>query len=254
MFNRIFIILCILTALSGSLSSCFSPAKKTDSVSNNPDSAAAEKAVRHDPLPDGFVLVKDVVPSVIEEIRYYGTYNFVGTRIDGYQDSCAILTRQAAEALKAVSEELAPKGYCLKIYDAYRPQQAVKHFVRWSKNLADTTMKRHFYPNLEKGVLFQQGYIAHKSGHSRGSTVDLSLARLANGEDVDMGGGFDYLDPSSHPDNRKGITDEQFHNRMLLRDVMVKHGFKPMSTEWWHFTLRNEPYPNTYFDFPVHKP
>ena len=161
-----------------------------------------------------------------------------------------MLTVEAAEALKAVSDELIPLGYRLKIYDTYRPQRAVDHFVEWSKKTDDVRMKRYFYPDLGKDVLFPRGYIAAKSGHSRGSTVDLTLFDMKTGKEVDMGGTFDWFGEESHPDYR-GISAAQFKNRMLLREIMVAHGFKPLAEEWWHFTLANEPYPDTYFDFPV---
>lgn len=211
--------------------------------------ASAALAVRPDDA-SGFVLVSDAVPDAILEIRYYSTYNFVGERIDGYEEPVALLTREAATALRAVSDELAEKGYRLKIYEAYRPQCAVDHFVRWSKDPSDTRMKPYFYPELEKGALFKESYIAKKSGHSRGSTVDLTLFDMATGKEVDMGGTFDYFGKRSHPDY-SGLTPEQYANRMLLRETMITHGFKPLSTEWWHFTLKNEPYPDTYFTFPV---
>ena len=200
----------------------------------------------------GFVDVAEAVPDAILEIRYFSTYNFVGDRIDGYEEPCALLTKEATEALRAAGDELKEKGYRLKIYDAYRPQRAVKHFVRWAKDKKDTRMKKYFYPKLKKSVLFSKGYIAGRSGHSRGSTVDLTLVDVNTEEDVDMGGTFDYFGVESHTDYR-GVTKEQHANRMLLRDVMMAHGFKPISTEWWHFTLKDEPYPNTYFDFPVRR-
>ena len=200
--------------------------------------------------PDGFVPLAEAVPDAILEIRYYSTYNFVGDRIDGYEQPCAILTKEAAKALKAASDECVKRGYRLKIYDAYRPQRAVAHFVRWADDVGDTRMKPHFYPNLDKSVLFKQGYIAERSGHSRGSTVDLTLFDMKTGKEVDMGGTFDWFGKESHPSYRN-ITKEQFANRMLLRDIMTTHGFKPIDEEWWHFTLANEPYPDTYFDFPV---
>ena len=198
----------------------------------------------------GFVYLAEAVPDAILEIRYYSTYNFVGERIDGYVEPVAMLTKEAAKALKAVSDELITKGYRLKIYDAYRPQKAVNHFERWAKDLDDTRMKQYFYPELDKSVLFDQGYIAHRSGHSRGSTLDLTLFDMNTEKEVDMGGTFDYFGKMSHPDY-KGITPAQYSNRMLLREVMTKHGFKPLAEEWWHFTLKNEPYPNTYFEFEV---
>ena len=198
----------------------------------------------------GFVLLSEVVPDAILEIRYYSTYNFVGDRIDGYEEPLAFLTAEAAEALKEVSDELVEKGYRLKIYDAYRPQRAVTNFVEWAEDTDDTRMKEYFYPELEKDVLFPQGYINKHSGHSRGSTMDLTLFDMRTEKEVDMGGTFDYFGELSHPDYT-GITEEQYANRMLLRDVMLRHGFKPLEEEWWHFTLEDEPYPDTYFTFVI---
>ena len=197
-----------------------------------------------------FVTLTDVVPDAILEIRYFGTYNFVGARIDGYLEPTALLTREAADSLQAVSKDVMAMGYRLKIYDAYRPQKAVDHFVRWAANVNDTLMKPYFYPALDKSVLFAQGYIAKKSGHTRGSTVDLTLFDMKTEKEVDMGGTFDWFGPESHPDFR-GITPAQFANRMILRRAMMRHGFKPISSEWWHFTLKKEPFPHTYFTFPV---
>lgn len=207
-----------------------------------------EKAAKNDA--SGFVLLSDYVPSIVQEIRYYSTYNFIGERIDGYEQPCAIITKEAARALKAVSNEMNVKGYRLKIFDAYRPATAVKHFVLWGIEDLDQRMKPFFYPNLEKTALFELGYIASQSSHSRGSTVDLTLLDMQTGKEVDMGSPFDYFSEESHPDY-KGVTEEQFENRMLLQSVMIKHGFEPIDCEWWHFTLKNEPYPSTYFEFPV---
>ena len=198
----------------------------------------------------GFVVLADYVPGIIQEIRYYSTYNFVGDRIDGYEEPVALLTKEAAAALKEVSDELMQKGYRLKIYDAYRPQEAVTNFVEWAKDTDDTRMKEYFYPDLEKDVLFPQGYIAEHSGHSRGSTVDLTLFDMRTEKEVDMGGTFDFFGELSHPDYT-GITEEQYANRMILREAMLAHGFKPLVEEWWHFTLEDEPYTDTYFTFPV---
>jgi D-alanyl-D-alanine dipeptidase len=206
-----------------------------------------EKAAINDA--SGFVLLSDYVPAIVQEIRYYSTYNFIGDRIDGYEEPCAIITKEAARALKAVSNEMNVKGYRLKIFDAYRPATAVKHFVLWGIEDLDQKMKPFFYPDLEKTELFELGYIASKSSHSRGSTVDLTLLDMATGKEVDMGSPFDFFSEVSHPDY-KGITDEQYENRMMLQNVMVKHGFEPIDCEWWHFTLKNEPYPLTYFEFP----
>ena len=216
-----------------------------------------------------FVTLTDAVPDAILEIRYFSTYNFVGTRIDGYLEPTALLTREAAEALRAVSDDVKAMGYRLKIYDAYRPQCAVDNFVRWSKDIPDTLMKQYFYPDLDKSVLFEQEYIMARSGHTRGSTVDLTLFDMTTEKEVDMGGTFDWFGEESHPDfcgnpetgeytggtspAGRTITAEQFANRMILRRAMLRHGFKPLSSEWWHFTLVNEPFADTYFSFPVHQ-
>ena len=186
----------------------------------------------------------------MQEIRYYSTYNFIGERIDGYEEPCAILTKQAARALKSVSNEMNVRGYRLKVFDAYRPASAVKHFVLWGIEDTDIRMKPYFYPDLEKQELFMKGYIASRSSHSRGSTVDLTLLDMKTGKEVDMGSPFDMFSEVSHPDY-KGITEEQYENRMQLRNVMIRNGFEPIDCEWWHFTLRDEPYPDTYFEFPV---
>ena len=197
-----------------------------------------------------FVLLADYVPGIIQEIRYYSTYNFIGDRIDGYEEPCALLTREAARALKMVANEANVLGYRLKIFDTYRPARAVRHFVLWGIEDLDLRMKPYFYPDLEKQELFVKGYIASQSSHSRGSTVDLTLFDMRTGKEVDMGSPFDMFSVVSHPDY-KGITEEQYENRMMLRSLMEKSGFAPIDCEWWHFTLRDEPFPDTYFDFPV---
>ena len=214
-----------------------------------PGADGAGKAKMSDDA-SGFVLLTDAVPDAILEIRYYSTYNFIGDRIDGYEEPVALLTREAAEALKAVSEDLLSRGYRLKIYDAYRPQAAVSHFMRWAQDDEDTRMKAFFYPELEKNRIFRLGYIAEYSGHSRGSTVDVTLFDMAVGKDADMGGAFDFFGEQSRSDYQ-GITEEQRANRKILRDAMLRHGFRGIAKEWWHFTLKNEPYPDTYFTFPV---
>ena len=207
-------------------------------------------AAQVDPMDSSdFVILTDVIPDLILEIRYYSTYNFAGERIDGYNAPIAIMTKEAAQALKSVSDELVKKGYRLKIYDAYRPQRAVDHFMRWSET-EDTSMKPYFYPEIDKSSAFEKGYIDRKSGHSRGSTVDLTIFNMKTGKDVDMGGTFDYFGQRSHPDYKE-ITEQQQKNRMILCEAMLAHGFKPLSTEWWHFTLKDEPFPDTYFNFPV---
>lgn len=202
----------------------------------------------------GFVLITDVIPDAILEIRYYSTFNFVGERIDAYEAPVAYLTKEAAAALKNVSDEVMEMGYRIKIYDAYRPQTAVDHFKTWAEDVSDTKMQPYFYPELDKSVLFDQGYIAAKSGHSRGSTVDLTLVDMKTGRDIDMGGGFDYFGELSHPSYTETLTQEQIDNRNILRNAMINNGFRPLEEEWWHFTLENEPFTDTYFDFPVAMP
>ncbi len=200
--------------------------------------------------PSGFVLLSDYVPQVIQEIRYFSTYNFIGERIDGYEEPCAVITAEAARALKAVSNEMVVLGYRLKVFDAYRPVAAVKQFVFWALEDNDVRMKPYFYPEVEKDETISLGYIATRSSHSRGSTVDLTLLDMSTGKEVDMGTPFDYFGELSHPDNRD-VTDEQYENRMMLQRAMVRHGFVPYECEWWHFTLEDEPFPDTYFTFPV---
>ena len=197
-----------------------------------------------------FVVLSDYVPGIIQEIRYFSTYNFVGERVDGYEEPCAFLTKDAARALKEVSNKANAQGFRLKVFDAYRPARAVRHFVLWGIEDLDQRMKPFFYPDLPKQELFRQGYIAGKSGHSRGSTVDLTLFDMRTGREVDMGSPFDYFSELSHPDC-KDVTEEQYANRMFLQELMVRSGFTPIDCEWWHFTLKDEPFPETYFDFPV---
>lgn len=199
----------------------------------------------------GFVLVSDIIPDVVLDIRYYTTFNFLGERVDGYEEPVALMTREAAYALKKVSDEAISKGYRLKIFDAYRPQCAVDHFVRWADKVRELAMKDYFYPGIDKKRLFEEGFVALKSGHSRGSTVDLTLLDMATQKDLDVGGTFDYFGSLSWAENTENITQEQASNRKMLRDMMISHGFHPLDEEWWHFTLDNEPYPDTYFTFPV---
>ena len=198
----------------------------------------------------GFVVLSEYVPSIVQEIRYYSTYNFIGDRIDGYEEPCALMTKEGARALKAVSNELNVRGYRLKVFDAYRPVTAVKHFVLWGIEDTDVRMKPYFYPSLEKQELFEKGYIASRSSHGRGSTVDLTLLDMQTGKELDMGSPFDLFSEVSHPDCRS-VTEEQYANRMLLQGAMVRNGFAPLDCEWWHFTLQDEPFPDTYFEFPV---
>lgn len=200
----------------------------------------------------GFVLLSDYIPSIVQEIRYFSTFNFIGDRIDGYEEPIALLTKDAARALKAVANEMNVEGYRLKIFDAYRPATAVKHFILWGIEDQDVRMKPYFYPNVVKQDLFSEGYIAKRSSHSRGSTVDLTLLDMATGKELDMGSQFDWFGEESHPDYR-GITKEQYENRMFLQKAMIRNGFVPIDCEWWHFTLADEPYPDMYFSFPVSK-
>ena len=197
-----------------------------------------------------FVVLADYIPSIVQEIRYHSTYNFVGDRIDGYEEPIALCTRECARALKGVAAELFVQGYRLKVFDAYRPTTAVKHFVLWGIEDVDQRMKEYFYPNIDKTDTFKLGYIASRSSHSRGSTVDLTLLDMATGREVDMGSPFDLFDEKSHP-SYTDITDDQYRMRMLLQKTMMRGGFEPIDCEWWHFTLADEPYPDTYFSFPV---
>jgi D-alanyl-D-alanine dipeptidase len=197
-----------------------------------------------------FVVLSDFVPHIVQEIRYHSTYNFIGDRIDGYEEPCALLTKEAARALKTAANELMVQGYRLKVFDAYRPACAVRHFVLWGLEDQDIRMKPYFYPDLQKQELFARGYIASQSSHSRGSTVDLTLLDMKTGKEVDMGSPFDFFSELSHPDCRT-ITQEQYENRMTLQRVMLRCGFEALDCEWWHFTLKNEPYPETYFEFPI---
>ena len=203
-------------------------------------------------LPDGFVVCTEVIPSIQLEIRYSSQDNFVGQPIDGYESPKCIISKEAAIALKNVQDELKQFGLGLKVYDAYRPQRAVDHFVRWAKDLDDTKMKSQYYPNVEKKNLFRDGFIAERSGHSRGSTVDVTIVSLDTNkpEELEMGTHWDFFGPESWPSN-PSITLAQRSHRMLLQKIMNQYGFQPLKEEWWHFSLKGEPFPNTYFDFPV---
>jgi D-alanyl-D-alanine dipeptidase len=202
------------------------------------------------PLPEGFVYLTDVLPDVILDIRYYGTYNFLGVRVDGYEAPVAILTTEAAEALKKANEIIKAQGYVFRVFDAFRPQRSVDHFVRWARDINDTKMQAIFYPDVNKSVLFSEGYISSRSGHSRGSTIDLTLVDIRTGKELDMGSMFDWFgERSAH--GAAGLTSEQQQNREILRQAMTSSGFRIYEQEWWHYTLRNEPFPDMFFDFPV---
>lgn len=224
-------------------------------------------------IPDGFVEIREVIPDIVLDMRYTTNHNFLGVPVDGYNADKCYLTREAAEALLKVQEELRKFFLSLKIYDAYRPQRAVDHFVRWAKDLSDTLTKREFYPTLDKSRLFVDGYIAERSGHSRGSTVDLTVVPIPlpsqpefdindqcecyelvekrfKDNSIDMGTGYDCFHPFSHTENQE-LNPQQRANRVLLKSLMDKYGFRNLAEEWWHFTLRNEPFPDTYFDFVI---
>ncbi|NLV25288.1 MAG: M15 family metallopeptidase [Deltaproteobacteria bacterium] len=225
-------------------------------------------------MPETFVDIREVVPDILLDIRYHGDHNFLGVCVDGYAAAKCLLTRQAAEALAKVQDELRPFSLTLKVYDCYRPQRAVDHFVRWAKDVDDTKTRKEFYPTVDKRNLFRDGYIAERSSHSRGSTVDLTIVPLpappqpsyASGQplrecyhpagvrfldnSLDMGTGFDCFHELSHPDNQT-IAPQVRSNRLLLKNLMEEQGFRNYDKEWWHFTLKDEPYPDTYFNFPV---
>jgi zinc D-Ala-D-Ala dipeptidase len=199
--------------------------------------------------PPSFVDAAAVVPGLVEDMRYAGSHNFTGRLVDGYEAPRCLLTQDAAAALAAAARELAGKGLVIKVFDCYRPTQAVANFVRWARDIGDTLGKAEFYPDVDKRTLFRDGYIASRSGHSRGSTVDLTLAR-AEGAELDMGTPFDFFSPKSWTADPT-IGAVQHQNRILLANTLRQHGFHGYDKEWWHFTLRNEPYPETYFEFPI---
>lgn len=224
-------------------------------------------------IPDGFVEIREVIPDIILDLRYLTNHNFLGVPVEGYIAEKCYITKAAADSLSKVQSELRKFNLSLKIYDAYRPQKAVDHFVRWAKDLSDTLTKKEFYPTIDKSRLFVDGFIAEKSGHSRGSTVDLTIVPLPlpaqpdfqienqcecykyiderfKDNSIDMGTGFDCFDSLSHTESNR-LTPQQRANRLLLKSIMDKYGFKNLAEEWWHFTLRNEPFPKTYFDFVI---
>jgi D-alanyl-D-alanine dipeptidase len=205
-------------------------------------------AQAQDKRPTSFVDAAAVVPGLVVEMRYFGNNNFVGERIDGYQKPVCLLTRQAAAALAKVARDLAPQGLTLKVFDCYRPVRAVNHFLRWARAVEDLRTKQTFYPDMEKRQLFTGGYIATYSGHSRGSTVDLTL--VSGEHELDMGTPFDFLSPRSAASDVT-VSAEAHVNRALLAKAMRNRGFRPYAKEWWHFTLQGEPFPGSYFDFPV---
>ena len=203
-------------------------------------------------LPQGFSYVSEIDATIKKELRYGTSNNFIGKPIDGYNSNSLIITEETAKSLKIIQQELLQKELSLKIFDGYRPQKAVNHFVRWVQVLKDTLMKAQYYPKVKKNNLLKNGYIAERSGHSRGSTIDLTIINIKTGKALDMGSAYDFFGIQSHP-LYKNISKKQKNNRMLLRNIMLNHGFKPYKNEWWHFTLKKEPFPNTYFTFPISK-
>ncbi|NNK81971.1 MAG: M15 family metallopeptidase [Flavobacteriaceae bacterium] len=203
-----------------------------------------------DMLPKGFVYVESFIPSIKVDLRYTGTHNFIGIPIDGYNREVVILTESATMALKKVQDELEDYNLSILVYDAYRPQRAVDHFVRWARDLNDTINKQYYYPNVPKNELFKREYIASHSRHSKGSTLDITLVDKNTCEPLDMGTPYDFFGNQSWVTYQE-LTTQQLANRMLLQTIMRKYGFMHYPQEWWHFTLRDEPFPNTYFDFIV---
>ena len=204
-------------------------------------------------LPKDFVYLKDVAPSIQHDIRYYTHNNFIGRPLPGYDSPVCILTKPTAYALLKIQKELNKDGLGLKVFDGYRPQMTVDEFIRWSTDIQDQKMKTEYYPNVNKADFFKLGYVGAKSGHTRGSTVDLTIIDLKTNQELDMGTHFDFMDELSHPFNRS-VTMKQYQNRQLLNRIMTEYGFIPLNaedTEWWHFTLKDEPFPNAYFNFPV---
>ena len=200
--------------------------------------------------PDEFVYLQELIPEIEIDIHYYSSNNFLGTRVHGYERPVCIISRPAALALKQVQAELKKFSLGLKVFDAYRPQMAVNHFIEWANNSDDTKTKAAYYPEINKNELIPAGYIAKKSSHTRGSTADLTIIDLDSKNELDMGTCFDYFSPKSWPGDLS-IEPAQRANRMLLQEMMIRHGFKPLNEEWWHFTLKDEPYPDQYFNFPV---
>ena len=214
------------------------------------DAAVQVASARNAAKAQGFVVLNEAVPAAIFDIRYHSSNNFLGTPVEGYEAPLCLLSGPAAAALASVQREAGEQGYRLKVFDCYRPQRAVDHFVRWVADSADQRMKAAYYPEEEKSQLIEKGYIADRSGHSRGSTLDLTLAKAANSEELDMGTLYDYFDARSNTANTR-IPEEQMANRLLLKELMEKHGFINYDKEWWHYSLADEPFPDTYFDFPV---
>lgn len=224
----------------------------------------------------GFVELNEIDSTILSSLRYFTEENFLGTQVDGYKKNTVVMTVQCAQALKKVQEEVKKDGYCLVVYDAYRPQKAVNHFVKWALDAADQKKKDQYYPRVDKANVFDLGYIAMRSGHSRGSTVDLTIikdgrkphsirirdrklldgytVKYLNDGTINMGTSFDLFDVASHFENEV-IRKNYKKNREYLKNVMEKNGFVAYANEWWHFTLKDEPYAKdldtSYFDFDI---
>jgi len=242
--SLLIIFLFITTACSS-----ISAAPITTDSQNNTENLTAE-ASREDSLPEGFVYLTEIIPDVILDIRYFSTHNFMQSRVDHYLAPVAIITREAAEALALANNELKTKGYIIKVFDAYRPQSATDHFIRWGQDENDISGKANFYPDLTKRQLFAEVYLGVRSAHTRGSTIDLTIVNMRTKRDVDMGSPFDFFGPISHHGSRL-VTEEQANNRLILKTAMERAGFRAYEKEWWHYSLINEPFPNTFFNFPV---
>ena len=201
-------------------------------------------------IPNSFVNLKEQIPNLEIDLRYYGSHNFLGRPVKGYEANKVFISKEAASALVQIQKELNAQGLGIKVFDAYRPQQAVNNFKEWALDIADTAAKKEFYPDVDKRNLFKLGYIAEKSGHSRGSTIDLTIINLKDKKELDMGTGFDYFGEPSHHDY-SNLSPQQKANRKLLKDIMEKHGFKSIEEEWWHYTLKNEPFKDQYFDYKI---
>jgi len=249
------------------------PSTQPQGRQSSPDGQRPHPARKVPPAPDGFVRLRDVDASIIEDMRYATPHNFTGRPVPGYHEPMCVLTRPLAEALHRAQQQLRGQGYGLKVYDCYRPQRAVDRFVAWASD-GDQRMKREFYPDADKSRLFADGWLAERSGHSRGSSVDLTLVRLpaaaqrdyvpgqpltpctapqdrrASDNSVDMATGYDCFDSLSHTDDPR-VTGAARQNRDRLRDALTSVGLENYSAEWWHYNLTQEPYPDQYFDFPV---
>lgn len=201
-------------------------------------------------LKSGFVYLRDIDSSIIEDIRYATCDNITGRPVMGYQKQVCITLEVVANALSAIQKELIPQSLSLKVFDCYRPQSSVNEFIAWTQDESDQLMKSLYYPAIEKSELFSAGYFSKKSAHTRGSAVDLTIVDLNTRDELDMGTRFDFMDEMSHSLSDK-VFGQAKENRMLLRSLMIKAGFEPLQTEWWHFRYINEPFPDTYFDFPI---